>query len=140
MKHLTQIGFDFVGAENAYALAIMDNNPIIHEASLELLAALLQQQKGVQHARQILFNITLNPFNMSMQKDAIKLFSSMIDHCANKQQHFTSVDTTKLPPLELAPKTAQIPTPVLMIGGIFGGLLLLNLCGYQLCIHKKSYY
>ena len=24
MKHLTQMGFDFVGAENAYALAIND--------------------------------------------------------------------------------------------------------------------
>ena len=121
-------------------LTINDNNSVIHEASLELLAALLRQQKGIQHARQILFNITLNPFNLSMQKDVIKLFSSMIDHCANKQQHYTSVDTTKLPALELTPKTAQIPTTVLIIGGIVGGLFLLNLCGYQLCIHKKGYY
>lgn len=135
MKHLTQMGFKFAGAEQAYEIAITDNHPVIHQAAVELLAALLQQQKGMIYARQIINNLTLNPSNVITQKDAIHLFSKMIDHCDYNINNPNINNHNEISKLEF-PDISPPPNIVIMIGGIISGILLLKIFGYKLCIHR----
>lgn len=141
MKHLTLLGFKFAGAEGAYHVAMTENDPVVREAALKLLASLLiKQQKGVLQARQIIFNVTLNPDNSLFKKDAMTLFEALIDHCQLQPVNDSgdlSLSSTVLPKLELIQGTTFGGPLVWALGAVIGSLLILKMSGYHVCIHKS---